>query len=72
MPYVPINPTIFCAAFAGSLSGMVAAGRYISSPAPAPADSANLTAVALAFAAAYDTEWDNPANPCEFEVLATE
>src|SRR5208282_1066226 len=71
--YVPINPVIFCAAYAGATSGMVASGRYISNPTPStPAEDGSLVSVAFAFAEAYDQTWNDAANPCEFEVLATE
>ena len=72
MPYAPINPIIFCAAYAGAVSGMVTAGRYVSSPASEPATYQALSAVALAFAEAYDTEWNDAAVPCQYEVESTE
>ncbi len=70
--YTPINPIIFSAAYAGAVSGMVAAGRYVSSPASEPGTYTSLSLVALAFAEAYDTAWNNAAVPCQYEALATE
>jgi hypothetical protein len=53
--YVPNNVLVFVAAYAGAVSGMVVAGRVLTSPVSAKYNA--VAAVAGAFAQSFDTEW---------------
>lgn len=53
--YVPLNPPIYLAAYGGCLSGLGAAGRYLSDP--RPIDYELQAASADAFAQALDAAW---------------
>lgn len=55
--YSPINPTIYCAVFAGALAGMAVGGRRLNSADAARYESASQ--VAGAFAQEFDTLYNN-------------
>lgn len=58
MSYVPINVPAFVAAYSGAIAGMAVSG-WISDP--SSADYTQVTAIAGAFAQAFDTVWNSAA-----------
>lgn len=56
MAYVPVNIDVYTNAYAGTLSGMAVSGWIVG---PSPTDYANVTAIAGAYAEAFDTVWNN-------------
>src|SRR4249920_3602318 len=66
MPYVPNNPNIFVAAYAGAIAGMGVSGRNPTDQ--NPANYTGLASLAGAFAEQFDTNWGlNPSDSLQVE-----